>query len=72
MDLINQELLKKRQALSKETGGRKVFKRIQHNTQVKKKMTRDDFIRNNRRITGGNDLPREYLCNARPFCTFHL
>ncbi|KAM0009433.1 putative Sec7 domain, guanine nucleotide exchange factor, Sec7 domain superfamily [Helianthus debilis subsp. tardiflorus] len=33
----------------------------QHNTQVKKKMTEDDFIRNNRRINGGNDLPREYL-----------
>ncbi|KAJ0672779.1 putative Sec7 domain-containing protein [Helianthus annuus] len=24
-------------------------------------MTEDDFIRNNRRINGGNDLPREYL-----------
>ncbi|KAL8229179.1 hypothetical protein R6Q57_014079 [Mikania cordata] len=33
----------------------------QHNAQVKKKMTEDDFIRNNRRINGGNDLPREYL-----------
>ncbi|KAI3824074.1 hypothetical protein L1987_05521 [Smallanthus sonchifolius] len=33
----------------------------QHNTQVKKKMTENDFIRNNRRINGGNDLPREYL-----------
>ncbi|XP_076942827.1 ARF guanine-nucleotide exchange factor GNOM-like [Bidens hawaiensis] len=33
----------------------------QHNSQVKKKMTEDDFIRNNRRINGGEDLPREYL-----------
>ncbi|KAK1440800.1 hypothetical protein QVD17_06632 [Tagetes erecta] len=33
----------------------------QHNLQVKRKMTEDDFIRNNRRINGGNDLPREYL-----------
>ncbi|XP_004490870.1 ARF guanine-nucleotide exchange factor GNOM-like [Cicer arietinum] len=33
----------------------------QHNTQVKKKMTEEDFIRNNRRINGGNDLPREVL-----------
>ncbi|KAI7754916.1 hypothetical protein M8C21_027026 [Ambrosia artemisiifolia] len=33
----------------------------QHNAQVKKKMTEDDFIRNNRGINGGNDLPREYL-----------
>ena len=33
----------------------------QHNIQVKKKMTEDDFIRNNRLINGGNDLPREYL-----------
>ncbi|XP_047314747.1 ARF guanine-nucleotide exchange factor GNOM-like [Impatiens glandulifera] len=33
----------------------------QHNTQVKKKMTEEDFIRNNRRINGGNDLPRDYL-----------
>ncbi|XP_052207942.1 LOW QUALITY PROTEIN: ARF guanine-nucleotide exchange factor GNOM-like [Diospyros lotus] len=33
----------------------------QHNAQVKKKMTEDDFIRNNRRINGGSDLPREYL-----------
>ncbi|XP_042487169.1 ARF guanine-nucleotide exchange factor GNOM-like [Macadamia integrifolia] len=32
-----------------------------HNVQVKKKMTEDDFIRNNRRINGGNDLPREFL-----------
>ncbi|PKU83822.1 ARF guanine-nucleotide exchange factor GNOM [Dendrobium catenatum] len=33
----------------------------QHNVQVKKKMTEEDFIRNNRHINGGNDLPREYL-----------
>ncbi|XP_019455801.1 PREDICTED: ARF guanine-nucleotide exchange factor GNOM-like isoform X1 [Lupinus angustifolius] len=32
-----------------------------HNAQVKKKMTEEDFIRNNRRINGGNDLPRDYL-----------
>ncbi|CAA7055420.1 unnamed protein product [Microthlaspi erraticum] len=32
-----------------------------HNTQVKKKMTEEDFIRNNRLINGGADLPREYL-----------
>lgn len=33
----------------------------QHNAQVKKKMTEEDFIRNNRRINGGDDLPREFL-----------
>ncbi|XP_020673315.1 ARF guanine-nucleotide exchange factor GNL2 isoform X2 [Dendrobium catenatum] len=33
----------------------------QHNPQVKKKMTEDEFIRNNRAINGGVDLPREYL-----------
>lgn len=33
----------------------------QHNAQVKKKMTEEDFIRNNRSINGGKDLPREYL-----------
>ncbi|KAK8652507.1 hypothetical protein V6N13_126538 [Hibiscus sabdariffa] len=33
----------------------------QHNVQVKKKMTEEDFIRNNRLINGGKDLPREYL-----------
>lgn len=33
----------------------------QHNAQVKKKMTEEDFIRNNRRINGGKDLPREIL-----------
>jgi len=32
-----------------------------HNVQVKRKMTEEDFIRNNRRINGGNDLPREFL-----------
>uniref|UniRef100_A0A7N0ZT61 SEC7 domain-containing protein n=1 Tax=Kalanchoe fedtschenkoi TaxID=63787 RepID=A0A7N0ZT61_KALFE len=33
----------------------------QHNPQVKKKMTEEEFIRNNRGINGGQDLPREYL-----------
>lgn len=33
----------------------------QHNPQVRKKMTEDEFIRNNRAINGGQDLPREYL-----------
>lgn len=33
----------------------------QHNPQVKKKMTEEEFIKNNRSINGGNDLPREYL-----------
>ncbi|KAF7831044.1 ARF guanine-nucleotide exchange factor GNOM-like [Senna tora] len=33
----------------------------QHNAQVKNKMTVDDFIRNNRQINGGNDLPQEFL-----------
>ncbi|KAJ4846390.1 Nucleolar GTP-binding protein 2 [Turnera subulata] len=33
----------------------------QHNPQVKKKMTEDEFIRNNRQINDGQDLPREYL-----------
>ncbi|KAF5179059.1 Arf guanine-nucleotide exchange factor gnom [Thalictrum thalictroides] len=33
----------------------------QHSVQVKKKMTEEDFIRNNRHINGGNDLPREFL-----------
>ncbi|KAK8553132.1 hypothetical protein V6N13_089347 [Hibiscus sabdariffa] len=33
----------------------------QHNVQVRKKMTEEDFIRNNRLINGGKDLPREYL-----------
>ncbi|XP_031483005.1 ARF guanine-nucleotide exchange factor GNL2-like [Nymphaea colorata] len=33
----------------------------QHNAQVKKKMTEEEFIKNNRNINGGKDLPREYL-----------
>ncbi|XP_047942930.1 ARF guanine-nucleotide exchange factor GNL2 [Salvia hispanica] len=33
----------------------------QHNPQVKKKMSEEEFIKNNRSINGGNDLPREYL-----------
>ncbi|XP_065860498.1 ARF guanine-nucleotide exchange factor GNOM [Euphorbia lathyris] len=33
----------------------------QHNVQVKKKMTEEDFIRNNRHINGGGDLPRDFL-----------
>ncbi|KAL6125659.1 hypothetical protein ACLB2K_073714 [Fragaria x ananassa] len=33
----------------------------QQNVQVKKKMTEEDFIRNNRHINGGSDLPREFL-----------
>lgn len=33
----------------------------QHNTQVRTRMTEEDFIRNNRTINGGADLPREYL-----------
>ncbi|PKA57198.1 ARF guanine-nucleotide exchange factor GNL2 [Apostasia shenzhenica] len=33
----------------------------QHNPQVKKKMTEEEFIRNNRAINGGMDLPREFL-----------
>ncbi|PIA32358.1 hypothetical protein AQUCO_04500153v1 [Aquilegia coerulea] len=32
-----------------------------HNAQVKKKMTEEDFIRNNRHINGGSDLPRVFL-----------
>lgn len=32
-----------------------------HNAQVKKKMTEEEFIKNNRRINDGQDLPREYL-----------
>nr|XP_027087520.1 brefeldin A-inhibited guanine nucleotide-exchange protein 1-like isoform X2 [Coffea arabica] len=32
-----------------------------HNTMVKDKMTKADFIRNNRGIDGGKDLPEEYL-----------
>ncbi|XP_058206768.1 ARF guanine-nucleotide exchange factor GNL2 [Rhododendron vialii] len=33
----------------------------QHNPQVKKKMTEEEFIRNNRAINDGKDLLREYL-----------
>ncbi|XP_010435886.1 PREDICTED: ARF guanine-nucleotide exchange factor GNL1 [Camelina sativa] len=33
----------------------------QHNKQVKTRMAEEDFIRNNREINGGADLPREYL-----------
>lgn len=33
----------------------------QHNPQVKKKMTEEEFIKNNRAINGGQDLPRDYL-----------
>ncbi|KAG9155137.1 hypothetical protein Leryth_011110 [Lithospermum erythrorhizon] len=33
----------------------------QHNVQVKKKMTEEDFIRNNQLINGGSDFPREFL-----------
>ncbi|XP_052181825.1 ARF guanine-nucleotide exchange factor GNL2-like [Diospyros lotus] len=33
----------------------------QHNPQVKKKMTEEEFIKNNRAINAGKDLPREYL-----------
>lgn len=33
----------------------------QHNPQVKRKMTEEEFIKNNRAINGGKDLPREYL-----------
>ncbi|KAH7647325.1 sec7 domain containing [Cryptosporidium bovis] len=32
-----------------------------HNVQVKHKMTVDDFIKNNRGINNGSDLPREFL-----------
>ncbi|KAH7404969.1 hypothetical protein KP509_15G051500 [Ceratopteris richardii] len=35
----------------------------QHNSQVKKKMSEEDFIRNNRKINAGQDLPRDYLSN---------
>ncbi|KAL3629400.1 hypothetical protein CASFOL_026622 [Castilleja foliolosa] len=33
----------------------------QHNNQVKKKMSEEDFIRNNRKINGGSDFPRDFL-----------
>eukprot|EP00124_Ichthyophonus_hoferi_P000990 Ihof_evm2s44 gene=Ihof_evmTU2s44 len=32
-----------------------------HNPNVKRKMTKEGFIRNNRGINNGNDLPRDYL-----------
>ncbi|XP_078431731.1 GNOM-like 2 [Wolffia australiana] len=32
-----------------------------HNPQVKKKMTEEEFIRNNRAMNGDKDFPREYL-----------
>ena len=32
-----------------------------HNPQVKKRMTKADFIKNNRGINDGNDLPEEFL-----------
>ncbi|KAF7459281.1 SEC7 domain-containing protein [Cryptosporidium felis] len=34
-----------------------------HNTQVKHKMGIDDFIKNNRGINNGKDLPKEFLTN---------
>ncbi len=34
-----------------------------HSAQVKKKMTREEFIRNNRGINESEDLPEEYLSN---------
>ncbi|KAI8920934.1 hypothetical protein DFJ77DRAFT_506560 [Powellomyces hirtus] len=33
----------------------------QHNAQVKKRMTKGDFIKNNRGIDGGQDVPQEFL-----------
>ena len=33
----------------------------QHNSQVKKRMTKQDFVKNNRGIDGGKDLLEEYL-----------
>ncbi|KAJ3313350.1 guanine nucleotide exchange protein for ADP-robosylation factor [Boothiomyces sp. JEL0838] len=33
----------------------------QHNSQVKRKMTKQDFLKNNRGIDGGKDLPEEVL-----------
>ncbi|KAK4477667.1 hypothetical protein RD792_016912 [Penstemon davidsonii] len=33
----------------------------QHNAQVKKKMSEEDFIRNNRKLNGGNNFPRHFL-----------
>jgi brefeldin A-inhibited guanine nucleotide-exchange protein len=40
-----------------------------HNPQVKKHMTMEEFVRNNRGIDNGKDLPRDLLeevyCNIR-------
>jgi len=36
----------------------------QHNDQVMRKMTLDDFVRNNRGINGGQDLPAELLAEV--------
>ncbi|KAJ0508206.1 hypothetical protein HanIR_Chr11g0514681 [Helianthus annuus] len=47
MDLIKQELLKKRQALSEETGGRKVFKRIQKLREEEKREAEAKRLRQN-------------------------
>ncbi|KAJ1613408.1 sec7 domain-containing protein [Cryptosporidium canis] len=35
-----------------------------HNTQVKNKMSIDDFIKNNKGINNGKDLPRDFLINV--------
>jgi hypothetical protein len=32
--------------------------------QVKKKMTKEEFVRNNRGINDSEDLPSEYLCQV--------
>ena len=32
-----------------------------HNPQIKKRMTKPDFLKNNREINGGEDLPEEFL-----------
>jgi brefeldin A-inhibited guanine nucleotide-exchange protein len=34
-----------------------------HNPQVKKRMTKPDFVKNNRGINDNNDLPEEFLSN---------
>ncbi|XP_047161324.1 ARF guanine-nucleotide exchange factor GNL2 [Vigna umbellata] len=47
----------------------------QHNPQVKKKMTEEEFIKNNRAINAGQDLPREYLSSlfqSISTCAFSL
>lgn len=33
----------------------------QHNPTIKKRMSADDFVRNNRGIDDGRDIPREFL-----------